>query len=199
VYFVELPHHLVLYLHSLLPYLLPQSFCTVLYAPIQVWVAQYAPHMSVYTPVYVAAGPEAVPSPLSTGNLFRYDPKSTFWQACSVGNWAAQAFKYAIVDVRAAQQALEQQVLSEQVGLFFFSYVFAAFSSFYFCILALNFVRRNTRLFVLVFFSQARFPQVAFTMCTRVRCCFYLSTSRQQRLKLTLRFPAATLPAQAMR
>lgn len=101
--------------------LLPLSFHPVFHALIQVWVAQYAPHMSVYTPVYVAAGPEAVPSPLSTGNLFRYDPESTFWQACSVGNWAAQAFKYAIVDVRSAQQALEQHVLSEQVGLLVFS------------------------------------------------------------------------------
>jgi len=95
---------------------------------LQVWVAQYAPHMSVYTPIYVASGPAAVPSPLSIGNLFRYDPKSTFWQACSVGNWAAQAFKYAIVDVRAAQQALEQRVLSEQV----FPFISLCFDSFSF-------------------------------------------------------------------
>jgi dipeptidase len=32
-----------------------------------VWVAQYAPHMSVFSPIYVAAGPEAVPTPISTG------------------------------------------------------------------------------------------------------------------------------------
>jgi dipeptidase len=37
-----------------------------------VWVAQYAPHMSVFSPIYVAAGPEAVPTPISTGKRERY-------------------------------------------------------------------------------------------------------------------------------
>jgi dipeptidase len=79
-----------------------------------VWVAQYAPHMAVYTPIYVNAGENAVPKPLSTGSLWHYDTDSVFWRACAVGNWAAHFFKYAIVDVRETQKKLEDRAFDNQ-------------------------------------------------------------------------------------
>lgn len=88
-----------------------------------VWVAQYAPHMSVYIPIFVGAGDEAVPKPLSTGSLWRMDHESTFWRACSVGNWAAHFFKYAIVDVRQVQEALEDAIFEKLVSGFMCTFV----------------------------------------------------------------------------
>lgn len=72
--------------------------------------------MAVYTPIFVGAGDDAVPSPLSTGSLWRMDKESTFWKACSVGNWAAHFFKYAIVDVREVQQKLEDDIFDKMVS-----------------------------------------------------------------------------------
>jgi len=75
---------------------------------------QYAPHASVYTPLYVNAGEEAVPTPFTVGSLYKFDHRSTFWRFASVGNWAARFFKFAIHDVREVQQSVEGQIYSQR-------------------------------------------------------------------------------------
>ena len=45
-----------------------------------------APHVGVYTPIYVAAE-AAVPPALSRGSLFKFDSKSAYWRFAAVGNW----------------------------------------------------------------------------------------------------------------
>lgn len=83
-----------------------------------VWVAQYAPHMATYTPVYPAAAvDQAVPPPLSTGSLWRLDKTSGFWRACTVGNWAAHFFRYAWPDVVAVQASLEDRAFVQQAAV----------------------------------------------------------------------------------
>lgn len=78
------------------------------------WVAQYAPHMGVYVPIYVGAGDNAVPSALSIGSLWRFDNSSTYWRSCLIGNWAAHFFRYTYPDIQKVQNMLEDRAFDDQ-------------------------------------------------------------------------------------
>ena len=74
----------------------------------------------MYTPVYISAteaGESALPSCFSKGSLFKFDHVSSFWRFAAVGNWLARWFKYAIHDVRAVQESLEDQLFEEMAGV----------------------------------------------------------------------------------
>jgi hypothetical protein len=83
-----------------------------------VFVSQYAPHAGVYTPIYISSGvgERAMPECFSKGSLYKFDHYSSYWRFASVGNWLARWFKYAILDVRAVQVALEDQLFAEMAG-----------------------------------------------------------------------------------
>jgi len=71
-----------------------------------VWLSQYAPHATSYTPMYIAAD---VPTPFTRGSLFKYDSDTSFWNFCAAGNYASRFYKYAIQDIQALQSELTRQ------------------------------------------------------------------------------------------
>lgn len=80
-----------------------------------IWFGQYAPHATVYAPVYAKVA--AVPTPYTTGSLFAFDRASSFWVHALVGNWAARLYAYAHPVVARVQQELEALVGSMQTDL----------------------------------------------------------------------------------
>ncbi len=71
----------------------------------RVWVCQYMPAMSTYTPLYVAN--DALPPSYTTGSLFKYAKDCNYWAAAVVGNWATRFYRYIREDVQATQAAIE--------------------------------------------------------------------------------------------
>ncbi len=74
------------------------------------WYAQYAPSVSSYTPIYVAA--EEPPVEFTRGSLFQHDPSSAWWTFSAVGNWAGRFYSYAMADVIEVQKELEGSHIS---------------------------------------------------------------------------------------
>ncbi|KAJ0390250.1 hypothetical protein P43SY_011265 [Pythium insidiosum] len=69
------------------------------------WFGQYAPHASVYAPVFAKV--DRVPTEYSASSLFAFDKQSSFWVNALVGNWAARFYRFAHPYVSAAQRQLE--------------------------------------------------------------------------------------------
>ncbi|OQS00561.1 peptidase [Achlya hypogyna] len=69
------------------------------------WFGPYAPHATLYTPLYPAAS--TVPAAVSSGSLLAYNASSFFWAAAVVGNTAAHFYKFAHPVVASAQTACE--------------------------------------------------------------------------------------------
>ena len=70
------------------------------------WISQYAPHFSVFVPVYANAA--QIPSSLRTGSQYKLDKQSNWWAHCITGNYISRWYSYAIKDVKALQ--LKQEV-----------------------------------------------------------------------------------------
>jgi len=77
----------------------------------RVWICQYMPAMSTYTPLYVAS--TSLPPSYTQGSLFQYTDTCNYWAAASVGNWATRFYRYIRQDVEAAQQSLEAPLFHE--------------------------------------------------------------------------------------
>ncbi|GLE03835.1 hypothetical protein PINS_up012746 [Pythium insidiosum] len=75
------------------------------------WFGQYAPHASVYAPVFARVN--RVPTEYSASSLFAFDRQSSFWVNALVGNWAARFFRVAHPVVSATQRQLE--LVAEQL------------------------------------------------------------------------------------
>jgi len=74
-----------------------------------VWFAPHIPHASVFTPALTSAS-TIVARPYIVNASKSVDRDSLFWAVSAVGNWAhGSMFSRAIVDIRAAQDAWEQQ------------------------------------------------------------------------------------------
>ncbi|EQC28572.1 hypothetical protein SDRG_13650 [Saprolegnia diclina VS20] len=74
------------------------------------WVGPYAPHGTLFTPVYPLAS--RMPSALATGSLLEYNASSLFWTNAVVGNTAARFYKFAHPVVAAVQEAVEAEFLA---------------------------------------------------------------------------------------
>jgi len=72
----------------------------------RLWLATYNPASSSFLPLY-PAGSGPLPSEYTTGSLFKYDPRSAFWNFLAVGNYAARFFNVAMPEVKIVQDALE--------------------------------------------------------------------------------------------
>eukprot|EP01041_Mallomonas_annulata_P001289 gene1289-2493_t len=77
----------------------------------RVWLCQYAPATSSYTPLYVASS--VIPKPYSRGSLFKFDSNVAFWNFALVGNYAARFYSYAIEDIKLLQRTLLETALVE--------------------------------------------------------------------------------------
>lgn len=75
----------------------------------RVWLGQYAPSASGFTPMYVQS--LVVPAPFSTGSLFKYDPEVAFWNFASVGNYASRFYRYAMQDVLETQNRVFSEAM----------------------------------------------------------------------------------------
>lgn len=71
----------------------------------RVWICQYMPAMSTYTPLYV--GVSSLPPSYTRGSLFKYERRSNYWSAASVGNWATRFYRYIRQDVEESQRTIE--------------------------------------------------------------------------------------------
>lgn len=74
------------------------------------WYAPHAPSGSSYLPFFLGA--TEVPFAYMRGSLHRYDPSVAFWNFLAVANYAARFYRYAMVDVRAVQDALMEKALA---------------------------------------------------------------------------------------
>ncbi|OQS05700.1 peptidase [Thraustotheca clavata] len=70
-----------------------------------VWFGPYAPHATLYTPIYPAA--LTLPPQLSRGSLLAYNASITFWTNALVGNTAARFYKFAHPVIEAVQLQIE--------------------------------------------------------------------------------------------
>ena len=71
----------------------------------RVWVCQYMPAMSTYTPLYV--GVSSLPPSYTRGSLFKYEKGSNYWSAATVGNWATRFYRFIRQDVEESQRKIE--------------------------------------------------------------------------------------------
>uniref|UniRef100_A0AAV1U0N2 Dipeptidase n=1 Tax=Peronospora matthiolae TaxID=2874970 RepID=A0AAV1U0N2_9STRA len=69
------------------------------------WFGQYAPHATIYTPVFVQV--TDVPQQLSRGSLYVLDRNSSFWVHALVGNWASRFYSHTIPFVTRVQDEVE--------------------------------------------------------------------------------------------
>ena len=69
-----------------------------------IWLCQYAPVHSSYTPMYVAS--EKLPLPFIRGAMQRYDEESAWWNFCAVGNYASRFYIFTLPDIQKLQQQL---------------------------------------------------------------------------------------------
>ncbi|DBA03358.1 TPA: hypothetical protein N0F65_004635 [Lagenidium giganteum] len=77
-----------------------------------IWFGQYAPHATTYTPVYAKVS--EIPAEITTGSLFAFDRRSSFWINALVGNWVSRFYKYAHPFVEKVQLELEDSAMSMQ-------------------------------------------------------------------------------------
>jgi dipeptidase len=77
----------------------------------RVWLGVYNPASSSYIPLYPSAAGR-LPTSYTRGSLFKYDEEVAFWNFCSVGNYAARFYRYAMQDVIAVRDALEELAFS---------------------------------------------------------------------------------------
>ncbi|CAM9124545.1 unnamed protein product, partial [Heterosigma akashiwo] len=71
----------------------------------KIWFSQYDPSSSVYIPLYVSI--KDIPPQYTSGSLFRYEPKSFFWAAARVGNYARNFHMYTSPYISKLQTLLE--------------------------------------------------------------------------------------------
>eukprot|EP01038_Epipyxis_sp_PR26KG_P011223 gene11223-15063_t len=71
------------------------------------WMSQYAPDSSVYTPMYVSA--DALPPSWIRGSLHRYTSSSAWWNFCVLGNYAARFYMYAMQPIRIMQSKFDKE------------------------------------------------------------------------------------------
>ena len=72
-----------------------------------VWLAQYAPDSSTYTPLYVSS--RLLPYPWIRGAMHQYDPESAWWNFAAVGNYAARFYSFAM-----GEKVLPQLICPDQ-------------------------------------------------------------------------------------
>jgi dipeptidase len=66
------------------------------------WLCQYAPDMSSFFPLYVAA--DAVPWPYMRGCMAKYNPDAMWWSHAVVGNYASRFYSFTLTAVRKVQE-----------------------------------------------------------------------------------------------
>ena len=76
------------------------------------WIAQYAPHQSVFVPVYGALS--KVPNSLRVGTQYKIEKSSNYWAHSVVANYLSRWYKYTIGDIRSMQNKLETDLFSRQ-------------------------------------------------------------------------------------
>ena len=76
------------------------------------WFGPYAPHGTIYVPIYVHAS--NVPLPYMTGSLFRYNPDSAYWSHSIIGNWVSRFYLPAIPYVQKVQAHWENSAMAAQ-------------------------------------------------------------------------------------
>jgi len=76
------------------------------------WIAQYAPHQSVFVPVYAAV--PTVPSSQRIGTQYRVERLSNYWAHSVTANYLSRWYKYTIGDVREMQAKLENALFTKQ-------------------------------------------------------------------------------------
>lgn len=65
------------------------------------WIAQYAPHHSSYTPVYVST--PTVPTSLTNLTQYQFDKSKNYWIHLLTGNYVSRWYVWTIGDVKAFQ------------------------------------------------------------------------------------------------
>eukprot|EP00604_Paraphysomonas_vestita_P004446 CAMPEP_0174825360 /NCGR_PEP_ID=MMETSP1107-20130205/42681_1 /TAXON_ID=36770 /ORGANISM="Paraphysomonas vestita, Strain GFlagA" /LENGTH=583 /DNA_ID=CAMNT_0016056893 /DNA_START=501 /DNA_END=2252 /DNA_ORIENTATION=- len=72
------------------------------------WIAQYAPHHSSYTPVYVS--PHTVPSSITNTTQYKFDKTKNYWIHLLTGNYVSRWYIWTIGDVRTFQKEIEADI-----------------------------------------------------------------------------------------
>jgi dipeptidase len=75
----------------------------------RLWMSQYAPDSSSYTPMYVQA--KSLAKPWIKGTMHKYDSNSAWWNFCVVGNYAARFYMFSMESVRKLQYRLEDELI----------------------------------------------------------------------------------------
>lgn len=75
----------------------------------RMWLCQYAPDSSTYTPMYVTS--KELPAAFTSGTMQKYNTESAFWNFCVVGNYAARFYSFAMKSVRELQARLDKEIL----------------------------------------------------------------------------------------
>jgi len=75
------------------------------------WFGHYAPHSSVFMPVYVST---PLPKSIQIGSLYQLNRDSNYWAYCAVGNWLEKYYKFIIQDIQAKQDELESLASDKQ-------------------------------------------------------------------------------------
>lgn len=79
----------------------------------RVWMAHYAPHVSVYVPMY--ATQSAIPPPYMKGSLYEFTRESAYWAFATVGNWGEKWFRYTFPEIKALCQKYENKTFASIV------------------------------------------------------------------------------------
>ena len=79
------------------------------------WIAQYAPHHSVFIPVYAAAA--TTPPSMYVGTLYKVDRGSNWWAFCLLSNYLSRWFKWTIRTIRAYQHKLETMLETKTASI----------------------------------------------------------------------------------
>ena len=72
------------------------------------YFSQYAPHVSVFTPIYVSS--QTLPPSWIRGSMHKYDSSSAWWNFNAVGNVAAHFYVYAMKSVCILQKSIETHI-----------------------------------------------------------------------------------------
>lgn len=75
----------------------------------RLWLCQYAPDMSSFTPVYVHSN--ALSSYWTSGTMQKFTTTSAWWNFCVVGNYASRFYSFTIQAIRSLQKSLEVELL----------------------------------------------------------------------------------------
>eukprot|EP00599_Poterioochromonas_sp_BG-1_P008283 CAMPEP_0173138200 /NCGR_PEP_ID=MMETSP1105-20130129/3549_1 /TAXON_ID=2985 /ORGANISM="Ochromonas sp., Strain BG-1" /LENGTH=682 /DNA_ID=CAMNT_0014050751 /DNA_START=31 /DNA_END=2079 /DNA_ORIENTATION=+ len=75
----------------------------------RMWLSQYAPDSSTYTPIYISA--KDISKAWRHGTMHKYDPTSAWWNFAVVGNYAGRFYMFAMESVRDLQHRLESELI----------------------------------------------------------------------------------------